>query len=69
VNALGTIDARDQVLERALRALGIPEHAPGFHAELREQLPWERFIVADTLSRRRRLHGWRRFLPGGRATD
>jgi hypothetical protein len=67
VNALGTIDARDHVLERALRALEIPEHTPGFDAELREQLRWERFIVADVRSRRRRLHGWRCFLPGVRA--
>jgi hypothetical protein len=53
VKSEGVADGRDGVVERALRDLHVPEHSPQFHAELREQLEWERFIVADVLWRRR----------------
>jgi hypothetical protein len=33
-----TRDARDELLGAALRRLEVPEHRPGFHAELRERL-------------------------------
>jgi hypothetical protein len=54
VRSIRLVDGRDGIVERAVRDLEVPEHAPGFHEELREQLEWERFVLADALWRRRR---------------
>jgi hypothetical protein len=64
VKSLGVLDGRDGLVERALREVEVPEHTPEFHAELREQLRWERFVVADVLWRRRRSRLRRRLGMG-----
>jgi hypothetical protein len=61
------VDGHDALVERALRDLEVPDHLPGFHAELREQLDWEHFVVADVLRRGRRRQ-LRRRLGVGAAT-
>jgi len=57
----------DEMLGRALRELEVPEHMPGFHADLREQLDWERFVLDDITWRQRR-RSLRRRLAAAAAT-